>query len=92
MTAHQTKQPPGVTTPDPLPPEIEARLKRDLREGESLLLAASADLDDRGNYGTRWFAATDRRVMVIDADGNRYDIPDAAELDPASLHRLERYL
>ena len=65
MTAQQMKQPPGATTPDPLPPEIEARLKRDLREGESLLLAASADLDDRGDYGIRWFAATDRRVMVF---------------------------
>jgi len=38
------------------------------------------------------FSLGEGRVMVVDADGNRYDIPDAAELDPASLHRLERYL
>jgi len=29
---------------------------------------------------------------VIDADGNRYDIPDTADLDKPSLRRLERYL
>jgi len=35
----------------------------------------------------RWL--TDRHIIVQDADGNKYEIPDLDELDPESVGKLE---
>ena len=38
------------------------------------------------------FKADAKRVIITDIDGNRYDIPDVAELDRKSYKKIELYL
>ena len=41
------------------------------------------------NSGNHFIKLTETRILVIDADGNRYEIPDITELDKKSMHLLE---
>ena len=34
----------------------------------------------------------EKRVIITDIDGNRYDIPDVSALDKKSFRRIELYL
>ena len=53
----------------------------------------SGEMDITLRDASRSMARVDeRRVIITDIDGNRYDIPDITKLDRKSFRRIELYL
>jgi ATP-binding cassette subfamily B protein len=66
----EVTKPPETTTPSvPVPEPVQEALRR-AQCDDDVRIAASSDLAADGNYGERWLAVTDSRVMVVSKDGN----------------------
>jgi ATP-binding cassette subfamily B protein len=66
----EATKPPETTTPSALLPEPVREALRRAQCEDDIRIAADSDLAADGNYGERWLAATDSRVMVVSEDGN----------------------
>ncbi len=50
---------------DELPEAVEAELRRLMADDERRLISLCADITPDGEYGERWFVATDRRLALL---------------------------
>ena len=62
---------------EPLPPDVAARLRSLVPEGEEKLIHVAADLADDRSFGEKWVVVTDRRVLMLLASGENgsVDVP-----------------
>ena len=49
-----------------IPKDLEPVLRYTLGSGELLIILLSTDIRSDGNYGERWFALTDERILVFE--------------------------
>jgi ATP-binding cassette, subfamily B, bacterial len=55
---------------EPLPDELNERVRKLLAPEEEVLLAVATDIVDEHRYGERWLVMTPQRVMVLSANGD----------------------
>ena len=53
-----------------IPKDLEPVLRDTLGSGELLIILLSTDIRSDGNYGERWFALTDERILVFEPNIN----------------------
>ncbi len=54
---------------EPLPPEVDTKLRAVKLLEEEVLIQVATDLADNRSFGEQWVVVTDRRLLVIPAEG-----------------------
>ncbi len=69
-----------------LPEAVEAELRRLMADDERRLISLCADITPDGEYGERWFVATDRRLAMLATENGEVRVE--VELPWTQVQRL----
>ncbi len=74
------------------PEEVERALAGTLAPDERRLIGLYTDITSDGEYGDRWFVATDRRLAALAADNGSVRVEVSLPLDQVRRLRLRDYI
>jgi ATP-binding cassette subfamily B protein len=75
-----------------LPEPVEEAVRGFVQEGEERLISLYADITPQGEYGDRWFVATDRRVATFVADDGSAQVEKEVALGDIRRVRLRDFI
>jgi ATP-binding cassette subfamily B protein len=75
-----------------LPAPVEEAVRAFVQEGEERLISLYADVTPQGEYGDRWFVATDRRLATFVADDGSAQVEKEVALDDIRRVRLRDFI
>ncbi|MGQ9697859.1 MAG: ABC transporter transmembrane domain-containing protein [Armatimonadota bacterium] len=79
-----------------IPEEIASQIQARLEAGERTRLALSTDITREGSFGEGWLVATDRRLFIVNANGeegqdNRPVAPPLVEVPLSQVSQVEAH-